>query len=226
MLQTNFNFRHPKPRRAQGGLALIFVLIMMTIVFSIVTITARIATQGDRAARNDRDRQVAFNAAEAAVNEALEDITRQGVKYRYDTLFKFKEKNPFPSDRKCYNEAENRGLCGPDTTGLLANSVPLYADKSIIDWDDASADRKYAVYGEFTERTGDFGNGMGGISAKLPRYIIQSATVQTGIGKNQSSLDGGRTKSSTGYRAYLVTAVGYGANPETRVFLQASIWLP
>ena len=84
MLQTNFNFRHPKPRRAQGGLALIFVLIMMTIVFSIVTITARIATQGDRAARNDRDRQVAFNAAEAAVNEALEDISSS------------KKKTPFP----------------------------------------------------------------------------------------------------------------------------------
>lgn len=55
-------------------MALIFVLIMISIVFVIAAVSSRVVTLGERAARNDRDRQVAFQAAEAALSDAELDI--------------------------------------------------------------------------------------------------------------------------------------------------------
>ena len=62
-----------RPAR-QRGMALVFVLIMISIVFVIAAVSSRIVTLGERAARNDRDRQVAFQAAEAALSDAERDI--------------------------------------------------------------------------------------------------------------------------------------------------------
>ena len=63
----------PVARRARG-MALVFVLIMMSIIFVIAAVSSRLVTEGERTARNDRDRQTALQAAEVALSDAEVDI--------------------------------------------------------------------------------------------------------------------------------------------------------
>ena len=63
-----------KPIFAQQGMALIVVLGMLSVVFVIATISIRLTLLAERSARNDRDRQIAFQAAEAALADAELDI--------------------------------------------------------------------------------------------------------------------------------------------------------
>ena len=204
----------------QKGLALIFVLIMMTIVFSVVAITARITTQSERAMRNDRDRQIAFHAAEAAIDDALLDISYSntdaaGIVSEYR---KSKFKTTVSDPNSCRSDNSLRGICGPDGPDGF-----LYADPS-ISWDDAdtSTTRKFVTYGEFTNRDDKFGAGSGNLSARSPRYIVQKMDIQF---RNVAKF--AKTSNSKAHiNTYLVTAVGYGASPDTKVFLQAVVFIP
>ena len=54
-------------KRPQKGLALIVVLGMMSVVFVVSAISVRLTLLAERSARNDRDRQIAFQSAEAAL---------------------------------------------------------------------------------------------------------------------------------------------------------------
>ena len=54
----------------QRGIALVFVLLMLAVAMGLALITARMTLMGDKASRNDRDRQIAFQAAELALNDA------------------------------------------------------------------------------------------------------------------------------------------------------------
>jgi len=69
----------PFAQARQGGIALVFVLLMLAVAMGLALITARMTLMGDKASRNDRDRQIAFQAAELALNDAelLEAIGRR-----------------------------------------------------------------------------------------------------------------------------------------------------
>ncbi len=199
-----------------SGLALVFVLIMMTIVFSVVAVTARISTQSERAMRNDRDRQIAFHAAEAAIDDALFDITSSAGRKAIFT------KLTSPDAGKCLNESDatnHRGICGIDAASIL-----LYADSTQINWDasETSTDRKYVTYGDYSNNENTFGIAAGGMSVKAPRYIVQKMDIRfPNVTKFAQS-----SNSTNHVRTFLVTAVGYGASVDTKVFLQATIFLP
>ena len=54
----------------QRGASLIVSLLMLVAVLVLGISAAQIALQGEKASRNDRDRQIAFQAAEAALMDA------------------------------------------------------------------------------------------------------------------------------------------------------------
>jgi len=56
------------------GSALLMCLLVMAVALMLGLSGARIALQEERAARNDRDRKAAFQAAEAALLDAQRDI--------------------------------------------------------------------------------------------------------------------------------------------------------
>jgi type IV pilus assembly protein PilX len=192
-------------RRRQGGLALVFVLVMMTIATSVAILTARITLLGERSSRNDRDRQVAFQAAEMALNDAELDImdpaTTRGCKFGTADLI--------PNEGCSVG-----GFCGIKPSLL---NTPIYQD---VNWDDESADRVYARYGEFTDRQDSLHAGIAGGPAVLPKYIIVQTTMPAVV-----PYDGGNREYET-TSAYRVYALGYGVSKDTQVLLEGVIIKP
>ncbi len=201
----------PVARRARG-MALVFVLIMMSIIFGIAAVSSRLVTEGERTARNDRDRQTALQAAEVALSDAEVDImgpTSLGTRVSmFGTL---------PAGEGCSTEATTRGYCGrllpsSSTTSLLDIYRPIFAVS------DTSSSRAYATFGEFTGRDDEFAVSSGGaLPSRLPRYVIEKTSLNF---RNRSQTVGKPLD------AYIVTAIGYGLNPETQVILQAVISKP
>jgi type IV pilus assembly protein PilX len=199
----NVSPRSCRRPRGQRGMALVFVLIMISIVFVIAAVSSRIVTLGERAARNDRDRQTAFQAAEAALSDAEIDIMGPNTSITarvamFGTL---------PADEGCSNDTGTRGFCGPLETG---------AYKAIFQ--DESSDRRYANFGEFTDREDQFPvSTSGALPVKLPRYIIEKSAINY---RNRASSAG------RAFDAFIVTTIGYGLQPGTQVVLQAVISKP
>lgn len=191
------------------GIALVFVLIMMTIATSIALISARITLSDERSARNDRDRQIAFQSAEMALNDAeldiMDPLTERGCKFGTVGLI---------AGEGCSANAETRGLCGFKPS--LGNK-PIYKD---INWEDTTAARAYVNYGEFTNRDGALQVGAVGAPSIAPKYILLQTTLPLLVPFNN-----GKQQYET-TNAYRVYALGYGASKDTQVMLESVIAKP
>ena len=147
--------------RRDRGVALVFVLLMLAIALTAALFAARSTLLGEKAARNDRDRQVAFQAAELALGDAELDIMdaeralQSGSKSRG-----CKFGNPasgLVAEPGCSADPARRGLCGITASSLASPSTPIYEQ---IDWEDTDdGTRAYVKYGEFTGRTDQFKTG-------------------------------------------------------------------
>ena len=218
---------------AQRGVALVFVLLMLAIAMGIAIAIAHMTLSGSKASRNDRDRQIAFQSAEQALNDAeldLMDINLTDKAVKDQSLgtkgrackigHPFPQKNPPPEGiitvaPGCHNttEGDQHGICNLDDT---PPKTPLY---KMINWtvEETSDDRQYVIFGEYTGRTSQLTNSTAtGIAPALkPRYvIIQTAVpapVKTGANK---------------VAAFKIYAIGYGANKNTQVMLESEIYKP
>jgi type IV pilus assembly protein PilX len=190
----------------QCGATLVVVLLFLLVVLLFGAASAQMALQGEKMARNERDRRIAFEAAEAALLDAEMDIeaspdgnaTRSDLFSRYSAL-------GFPAEAgTCGSGSRNRylGLCRPAADG----AIPIWRN---IDFGDAAANSVLSVaYGQFTGQR--FPVGAGALPARMPRYIIEL-------------LPDRRYGESAERDVYLyrITAVGYGAHPNTQVALQS-----
>jgi type IV pilus assembly protein PilX len=194
---------HHLHQSGQRGMALVFVLIMISIIFVIAAVTSRIVTLGERAARNDRDRQTALQAAEAALSDAEMDIMGpNGASTQRVAMF-----GTLPADEGCSNSTATRGYCGGLATGAYKT---VFADES--------SSRQYANFGEFTDRQDEFPiSSSGALPVKLPRYIIEKSKISF---RNRAETAGAP------FDAFIITAVGYGLQSSTQVVLQAVISKP
>ena len=64
--------------RRQSGVALLVCLLMLIMVMLLGVSAAQLSMQGEKAARGERDREVAFQAAEDALADAERDIQAGG----------------------------------------------------------------------------------------------------------------------------------------------------
>ena len=218
-----------KPKFAQQGMALIVVLGMLSVVFVIATISIRLTLLAERSARNDRDRQIAFQAAEAALADAELDIMGPNTAANSRcALIDAKQVTKFTAGCGADTTDKTRGLCSSNAPVDGITYKPLY---STINFDVAvtdDANRKYVNFGEFTGRAAFFKDtASGGMSVKNPRYIIEEisgyqATAKTTSPDGRSSVGPGLEHKT----AFLITALGYGVSENTRVMLQALIFKP
>ena len=202
--------------RSQRGMALVFVLIMMSIVFVLAASSARLVMLGERSARNDRDRQTAMQAAEAALSDAEIDIMGPVSTGTRVSMF-----GTLPANDGCSSETGTRGYCGrlmpaAGSDSLLDVYRPIFSVAS-----DATT-RQYVIYGEFTGDRGDefpvaTSSNAGALPSQLPRYVIEKTSLNF---RNRAPTVG------KPFDAYIVTAIGYGLKPETQVVLQAVISKP
>lgn len=138
---------HPGSRdNCPHGVALLTVLMMLTILMLLGAAAAQMALMNEKSSRNGRDREIAFQAAEAALHDAMLDLSE-----RRGSI------NAFPTEMGvCHAQGAHAGLC------LSAGG---YSQQSM-------ALEKYAVeYGSFTGR--HFAHGNGTLAIQAPRYLIE-----------------------------------------------------
>ncbi len=194
-----------QPLSNQRGVSLIVVMIMLSAIFVIVAFGSRLTLLGEKSARNDRDRQIAFQAAEAALSDAEVDLMGpNGAANSRVCNIHSRRVDSFAEG--CGNDAFTRGLCSTNTSA----TTPLYKS---IDFEDSTSSRRYVSLGEYTGRDVGFSTGSGALPSKLPRYIVE--TIPFNI-----------PGSTPNAKAFLVTGLGYGLNQQTQVMLQSVIFKP
>lgn len=229
MMQRQSAFRSPplaptrKAAPRQQGMALIFVLLMTMLVFSVATLATRIGTQGTRIAGAERDRNVAFQAAEAALLDAEIDIFDPELSDRACDM------HDKPTEPGCGKGEYSRGICSLD---------PMQADKplyKLVDFNEADNDeRRYVTYGEYTKREFSFKRSgdtsleysTAATPAAPPKYIIERVALASPLTGTDSNGAVKRIGTGVNVGSFMVTAVGYGYSKNTQVVLQALILYP
>lgn len=196
----------PFDGHAQAGMSLITVLLILVVVSLLGVAGIRISMMGERSTRNDRDLQLAWQSAEAALIDAELDISggpdgssagRGGIFQRGRTnVSKFL---PGCGDS---SDTQNRGLCYS-----LPGSAP---DWLTVNLASASRNPKSVGFGTFTGRS--FPSGQIGIQPSAPpRYVIELV----------EDPEGARTTAPKDRKyVYRVTAMGFGPSSSTQSVLQ------
>jgi type IV pilus assembly protein PilX len=164
----------------QGGISLPIVLIFL-VVLSVLGVTIiQGSTFGARIARNESDRTLAFQAAEAALRDAEADIRYMRANGAACLEGGTNNCRLGPINRSDFDAACTNGLCIPSTT-----SSNIWETSSL--WDASGAS---VVYGRYT------GAAALPIVARQPRYLIehfklfQASVVRVtavGFGANEST---------------------------------------
>jgi type IV pilus assembly protein PilX len=185
---------HPMERvKHQSGSALIAVLLVLLVVSILGVGGAQIALMGERSARNDRDMQIAWQAAEAALKDAELDMTTSS-------------RSAFFNDSNSSNFIQGCGTTG-STLGLCAATVAGKPAWLTVNMADSAA--PVVPYGGITGQV--FASGVTGIQpVKPPVYLIE-------LVPDPSSFD-----QATGAQpmVYRVTAMGFGPRPEIQAVVQ------
>lgn len=149
--------------RGQGGASLIAVLLVLLVVTVLGVGGAQIALMSERGARNERDMQVAWQAAEAALADAEWDMNNA-------------RKDIFDG----FNRVNFIAGCGTGAYLGLCKSVdggkPAWL---AVDFTDSSDTAKTVAYGQLTGKVFSFG-ASGIRPAKAPRYVIEAMVDDSG----------------------------------------------
>ena len=184
----------------QRGAALVMSLLIVLALLIIGISAARTALNAERAARAERDRHLAFHAAEAALSDAERDI-EGGNEPGSARAALFAPGSAMGFDEGCgTGKASNRGLCAHAPAPAAWQRVALSAPEA------EAVDS--VAYGSFTGAR--MPAGQGSLPARLPRYIIELMPFA-------------RAGDDAGARLgnfYRVTAIGFGSRETTRVVLQ------
>lgn len=184
-------------RTTERGFALATSLIMLVIVTLLALAGARMALDSRKVANNQRDRDIAFQAAEAALRDAEFDIEggTRAAAFTENAQIGFVK-------GECGSSGTTRGLC-ETADGSIA---PIW---QTVDFEDTSANAPSVAYGTFTGNR--FAAGAGLLPARLPRYIIEPM---------QLTIEGASASAQGKVPFYRITTVGFGPNPAVRVMLQ------
>lgn len=189
-------------RIRQGGASLIVTLLMLIAIVLIGVSAAQIALQGEKSSRNDRDRQVAFQAAEAALLDAEMDI--EGATGASSRSEMFAGDSALGFVEGCGSGLTNTSL------GLCSHAGEDAAPPwQTIDFLDDSSQARSVPYGHFTGMV--FPTGEGPLPITRPRYIIEL------IRYNWNGAGAGMEDMTYFYR---ITADGFGTRDSTQVALQ------
>lgn len=189
--------------RCQRGATLIVCLVMLFVTLLLGVASAEVALQGERVSRNERDRQIALQAAEAALLDAELDIedAPDPARSRSD-LFASDSAEGFSPGCGHGAAGIHRGLCShaPDA------SAPAWMSTDLLD---DSAHARSVPYGHFTGQS--FQTGGGSLPGRAPRYLIELIPHQRA----------GEDAAAAGPNyLYRITAIGFGVRDSTQVLLQ------
>lgn len=191
----------PSSRRAglvcpERGFSLIVTLILLVIVTVLSIAASQMVLLSERSTRFDRDRQIAFQAAEAALLDAEFDIRGPNTAGS-QRVGSFAKTSQLGFVEGCGTGAD-RGKCLRAADG----QPPVWLS---VDFTDQSAASKTVGFGEFTGRI--LSTGSTGIRPEQPpRYLIEAIEDNT--------------PGQAGQFQYRVTAMGFGPRKETQAVVQ------
>ena len=180
------------------------MVMMILVIVSLLGVSgAQIALMSERGARNDRDLQIAFQAAETALYDATNDMENVGMATR-STLFTPLNNLVFISG--CGTTGTRKGLCLPAPTG----------DKPVwLTTDFTATDSPTTEFGEFTGASFDAGT-AGVRPAAKPRYVIETISIQSKvIGSDRS-----KSSATSQITVYRVTAMRFGPRKDIQGVVQ------
>ena len=197
-------FRHMSGNAilAEQGIALLVTLLMLIAVLLLGASAARMAMLGEKAARAERDRYVALQAAEDALADAEKEINGSAASAPARTAL-LAAGNGLGFVPGCGMGADNPAL------GLCAHAggdAPVW---ETVDIGDDSAASRSVPFGRFTGAAMETGQGF--LPFRRPRYIIERVPYHP-PGEDAASM----------HYFYRVTAIGFGARESTEVVLQGS----
>ena len=194
--------RHP---HHQGGASLIMVMIVLTIVSIIGVAGIQISLMSERGARNDRDQQIAWQSAEAALLDAAIDIYGPGTPAQPLRRAIFTPgTNLLAFADGCGTSGSSIGLCS-----LVTSGRPTWLTAA-FDFSATGSSAPSAAYGTYTGRAFQAG-GVGTQPAQAPRYVIEPIR-DFGADRELSS--------TTPAYMYRVTAMGFGPRSDIQAVLQ------
>jgi type IV pilus assembly protein PilX len=193
---------NPLPRRrAERGISLVMVMLILVVVSILGVGAAQIAIMGERSTRNDRDQQVAWQAAEAALIDAEFDMRDPAPATSRQTLFDAKNQVAFFSG--CGTAASVTGGKSVGLCALNSSGKPAWLT---ADFTETSATATTTELGTFTGRS--FASGGKGVQpAQRPRYVIEVMPDPVGDASNPTYI-------------YRVTAMGFGPRTDIQAMLQ------
>jgi type IV pilus assembly protein PilX len=184
-----------------SGISLVIVLIFLVILSTLAVVAIQNSTFSARIAGNEADRTLAFQAAEAALRDAENDIRSLGADAVRDCLVYKAQTTAATTNANfdCRIDPIDRGN-GFDTTcpegRCIANAAsPVW--ETATNWVGANSARS-VEYGRYT------GAVWLPVVSRQPRYMLEYFKQGD-------------------FSVYRVTAMGFGANDTTRAILQASI---
>ncbi|MGZ8290157.1 MAG: pilus assembly protein [Telluria sp.] len=190
------------PARTRGA-ALVTVLFVLIAVLIVAVSAASAALNAEKSARNERDRHIAMQAAEAALADAERDIEASDPSSARAAMFA--PGSGFGFVEGCGQRAgdPNHGLC----SRVERPGVPAWLAARLADDDPAASGA--VAYGAFTGAR--MPTGAGTLPAQPPRYIIELMPFP------RAGEDAGQPPNNF----YRITAIGFGSRPATRVVLQS-----
>ena len=191
------------PVARQRGAALLATVVILLAMMIAGASAMRSALVGEWAARAERDRDVALQAAEAALRDAERDIDGDaGVDAARAALFA-------PGAAASFVDGCGSGRANP-ALGLCARTLPPAPPA----WQQAALDEpepaelRFVEYGRFTAAAMPVGQAT--LPARLPRYIIEQLPY----------VAAGESAGQQAALFYRITAIGFGASAANHVVLQ------
>jgi type IV pilus assembly protein PilX len=181
-------------RLRECGFSLITTLVLLVVASLLGVAASQLVLMSERSSRYDRDRLIAFQAAEAALLDAEMDIRGPGS----NRAALFSPTSIIGFEAGCSTSSATRGMCLPAGPG----EKPVWATVNFTDT------TRTVAFGENTGRT--YAAGTNGLQpALVPRYLIEVI---------EDPAPGGNAGAKR--HLYRVTAVGFGPRKETQVMLQ------
>jgi type IV pilus assembly protein PilX len=199
-------------QKKQKGVALFIVLMFLIVLSGLAAFSARNATFAERMARNQLDRSLAFQAAEAALRDAEADmflrVDPAGVTCGRIALTEragsLEQKLRFDPNFGQWTKDCQRGQCQFTQADLAAGTVPWSAATKGGKWNDVQSSKTACTfnggvpYGRFTGATA-----LRSV-ARQPEYLIENFEVNN-------------------YYYVRYTARGWGADARTEVLIQGEM---
>lgn len=185
-------------RRSERGAALVCALVLMLAAMLVGVSVCRTVFASIASAHMERERGLAYQAAEAALRDAEQDIAAASSGADPARAAQFTDAGAAAFVEGCGRAGSSRGLC-------LAASPPAWQVQDLADPDNTAM----VPYGHYTGATLATGKGL--LPVRLPAYLVEKIAPP------------GSAPLGSFYR---VTAIGFGSHAGVRVVLQSVVRKP